>query len=329
MIRLDFETVHKYAKVKDLIEPLRIAFLKNVTVPPRSHYNVGKLGSGTLLVMPSWREDGPIGVKIATVFQENRIRGLPTIFGQFMLLSGATGEPIAWIDGRALTLLRTAAVSALAADVLAPPSASNLLMVGTGALASYLIEGHLAVRRYQSIAIWGRSTEKAAQLAQRVGTLGPPIQIVADLQGAVRNADVISCATMSDRALVQGQWLKPVSHLDLVGSFTPTMREADDECFPGAYVAVDTLNAVEESGDLIAPLANRTLLHEHIVPLQAILNGSSWKSTSRSIFKSVGCALEDLSCAEWIHNRAEVSVPSRPEEFAASVTGNLRTPIEQ
>ena len=130
MIRLDFEAVHASAGVIDLIEPLRRAFAQDVTAPPRNHYELGTPPStDSLLVMPCWREAGQLGVKIVTVFPSNEQRGLSSINGEYLLLSRETGEPLALIDRRALTLLRTAAVSALAADLLAAPHADSLLMM--------------------------------------------------------------------------------------------------------------------------------------------------------------------------------------------------------
>lgn len=217
MIQLDFAQLHELASVTDLIEPLRLAFLAGATVPPRLHYDVGKeAGAATLLVMPSWRAGDLLGIKVATVFRDNPMQGLPSVNGQYLLLSGRTGEVLAALDGRALTLLRTAAVSALAAKLLAPRDARTLLLVGTGALIPYLARGHAAVRQYASINVWGRDKTKAAATVAALEHSGLSARVAEDLESAVRSADVISCATMSERPLVLGRWLKPTTHLDLV-----------------------------------------------------------------------------------------------------------------
>lgn len=147
MIRLDFTQLHELASVEALIEPVRLAFLEGATVPQRLHYDIGEeAGDATLLLMPSWRAGERLGIKIATVCAGNPARGLPSVSAQYLLLDAKTGQFLASLDGRALTLLRTAAVSALAADLLAPVEPQALLLVGTGALIPYLASGHTAVR---------------------------------------------------------------------------------------------------------------------------------------------------------------------------------------
>jgi alanine dehydrogenase len=308
MITIDFDDVHQLATVKSLIEPMRRAFLSLERGPERAHYELATDNEpGTLLIMSAWRPGAAIGVKITTVFPNNPDRGHPSIAGAYVLLSGSTGEPRALIDGRALTLLRTAAVSALAADLLAPPNPEVLLMVGTGALSRYLIEGHLAVRKYKSILIWGRDPRKAESIATELGGRGLPILAQTDLELATRSADVISCATMSDTALVKGAWLKSKVHLDLVGSFKPTMREADDECFRRAFIVVDTLDAVAESGDLIGPLANGIFDRSQIASLKDIIEQEVRVPLAHNtVFKSVGVALADLAAAEQLFHRANL-----------------------
>lgn len=285
--------------------PLRRAFGQEVTAPPRNHYELGAPpSSNSLLVMPCWRQEGQLGVKIVTVFPGNEQRGLSSINGEYLLISAETGQPLALIDGRALTLLRTAAVSALAADLLAAPHADTLLMIGTGALAAYLVKGHLAVRRYQSIGIWGRSREKATRLVDRLLQNGLPVHLVTDLEAAARAADVICSATMATSPLVEGRWLKEDAHLNLIGSYRPTMMEADADCFRDCLVAVDTLDALQESGDLMGPLQSRIIERDEIVQLRdLVLDSAQAAGAGRTVFKTVGYALADLAAAEWLYER--------------------------
>jgi alanine dehydrogenase len=305
LTRLDFDSVHAHAGVADLIAPLRQAFVEGMNAPARNHYELGTPhAANSLLVMPGWREGGHLGVKIVTVFPENEKRGLCSVNGEYLLISGDTGEPLALLDGRALTLLRTAAVSALAADLLAAPDADSLLMVGTGALAAYLIEGHLAVRRFKSIGVWGRTAAKAIRLVNRLLGKDLPVHLVPHLETAAREADVICCATMAASPLIEGRWLKQHAHLNLIGSFRPSMREADADCFRDSLVAVDTPDALEESGELIEPLQSGIVRRDQIVQLRdLVVNGSSAAASRKSVFKSVGSALADLSAAEWIYQR--------------------------
>jgi ornithine cyclodeaminase/alanine dehydrogenase-like protein (mu-crystallin family) len=306
MIHIDFDTVHRLADVGSLVEPLRQAFLSDAVAPERAQYDLTTPHKpGTLLLMPSWQPDGDMGVKIVTVFPDNAHRGLPTVNAVYLLLSGQTGESLAWIDGRALTLIRTAAVSALAADLLAPAAPEVLLIVGTGALSRYFAEGHRAVRRYQSILVWGRDPSKAAAAARDLGARGWPVRAAADLESAARSADVISCVTLAEQPLIQGAWLKAECHLDLVGSFKPAMREVDDDCLRGAFIAVDTLAALKESGDLIGPLARSVVAQENISLLGALLDSRpAVPRPHRTVFKSVGVAHADLAVARQLFERS-------------------------
>jgi ornithine cyclodeaminase len=300
MLHLDFDRVHAQVSVKDLIAPMRRAFLAPPMSPRRNHYDLDGEGDGrTLLIMPAWRSATSIGVKVTTVFPGNTQRGLHSVNGSYLLLSAETGQPRALIDGRALTLLRTAAVSSLAADLLAPENSKVLLMVGTGALAKYLIEGHLSVRRYSRVLIWGRDPRKAAEIADQCQKLDFQIDIARDLEQAVRSADVISCATSSNQAIVMGAWLKPHAHVDLVGSFKPEMRETDDECMRHAYVTVDSMDALNESGDLLGPLQAGFVGRDEVKTLKEIIeeNGGAARK-AQSVFKSIGVALADLAAAE-------------------------------
>ena len=300
MLHLDFDRVLAQVSVKDLVPSMRQAFAAPPISPQRNHYDLDCDGNGrTLLIMPAWRSASSIGVKVSTVFPGNTRKGLHSVNGSYLLLSAETGQPRALIDGRALTLLRTAAVSALAADLLTPKSAAVLLMVGTGALAKYLIEGHLSVRRYKSVLIWGRDPRKAAEIAKQCANLDCHVEIARDLERAVRSADVISCATSSNQALVIGAWLKPNSHIDLVGSFKPGMRESDDDCLRHAYIIVDTLDALLESGDLMGPLQAGVVEKDEVRTLKEVIEGSrKSEPQTQTVFKSIGVALADLAAAE-------------------------------
>ena len=310
MKHIDFDTVHRLAGVGSLVEPLRRAFVSRTVTPRRADYDLGAPDRPrSLLLMPSWQPDGDIGVKIVTVFPDNAERGLPSVNAAYVLLSGQTGQPRVWIDGRALTLIRTAAVSALAADLLAPATPEVLLMVGTGSLSRYFVEGHLAVRKYQSILVWGRDPHKAAAVAQDLCARGWPVTAAGDLAAAARSADVISCATLAEQPLIQGRWLKSQCHLDLVGSFRPNMREADDDCMRGAFIAVDTLDALEGSGDLREPLARGVMAKDGIALLaDLIAAGPATPRPHRTVFKSVGVALADLAVAEQLVERSQRDV---------------------
>jgi ornithine cyclodeaminase len=290
-----------------LIEALRAMFVAGCTLPDRHHHTIPSAQgeAATLLVMPAWRPGGPIGVKLVTVFPGNGARGLPAVMGNYLLLDGATGAPLALIDGPALTARRTAAASALAAEYLAAPGASRLLMVGTGALAPHLISAHAGVRPIACVDIWGRSPAKAEALARSLDGGGFAARAVTDLAKAAGAADIISCATLAKEPLILGAWLRAGQHLDLVGGFTPEMREADDEAVRRATVFVDTMaGATKEAGDIVQPLTSGVLKENQIAgDLFALTRGQCKGRTGAdeiTLFKSVGTALEDLAAAQLV-----------------------------
>src|SRR5579864_1595380 len=168
--------IHRLLDFPSLIEALRRAFRTGCEVPPRHHHEFAPStpdgAPGTLLLMPAWRADGALGVKIVTVFPDNAKRALPSVYGTYVLLDAATGAPRAMLDGTALTLRRTAAASALAASFLAREDSAVHLMVGTGALAPHLIAAHRAVRPIRETRIWGRDGKKTAALAARLAGEG-------------------------------------------------------------------------------------------------------------------------------------------------------------
>ena len=296
-------------ELRDLIERLRETFRKGAEVPVRHHHAIGGGSDATLLLMPAWQSGRHIGIKLVTVFPHNNEQSLPSVMGAYLLLSGKTGEPLAMIDGPTLTVKRTAAASALAASYLARQDSERLLMVGTGALAPYLIRAHAAVRPICNVLIWGRSRDKAEQLARRLNRRDFKVAATTDLEAAARGAHIISAATMTLEPLIKGAWLQPGQHIDLVGGFRPDMREADDEAMARARVFVDTRDgACSEAGDILQPLEAGVLKEDDIAAdLFDLTRGE--RAGRRyydqiTLFKSVGTALEDLGAAQLAYERA-------------------------
>lgn len=288
-----------------LIERLRQSFRAGVEVPLRHHHTVPTYGQhdSTLLLMPAWEVGRSIGIKVVTVFPDNAASDLPAVQGVYLLLDGKTGVPQALIDGQALTKRRTAAASALAASYLARPDAERLLVVGTGALAPELVEAYAAVRPIRHVLVWGRNLEKARKVSSRFHRPKFRIEATDDLEEAVRGADIITCATLAKEPLIRGDWLQPGQHLDLIGGFTPEMREADDECIRRARVFVDTREgACKEAGDITQPLAAGILTPDDIAgDLYDLTRGDRAGRRFHdqiTLFKSVGTALEDLCAAQ-------------------------------
>jgi alanine dehydrogenase len=244
------------------------------------------------------------------VFPDNASRPLPAVHGTYMLLDAATGVPAAVLDGTALTLRRTAAASALAASYLARPDSAVHLMVGTGALAPHLIAAHAAMRPIRETLLWGRDPGKAAAVAARLAATGVVAAPVADLAAAAGVADIVTCATLAREPLIRGAWLKPGAHLDLVGGYTPEMREADDDAVARARVYVDTTAALQEAGDIVQPLRSGALADDRIAgDLFDLCRGQQpgrRDAAEITLFKSVGTALEDLAAARLAVSRLEI-----------------------
>ncbi|MGX7705596.1 bifunctional Delta(1)-pyrroline-2-carboxylate/Delta(1)-piperideine-2-carboxylate reductase [Methylobacterium sp. Gmos1] len=284
-----------------MIDALNVAFRAGATAPTRHHHAIETAPDGaSLLLMPAWTADY-VGVKILTLFPGNPAHGLDTIQGGVLLCDGRDGRPLALLDGARLTLWRTAAASALAARHLAREDVARMVMVGSGALAPFLVRAHAAVRPIRDVAVWNRRPEGAARLAAALAAEGFAARAVTDLAAAVGEADLVSCATLSTEPLVRGAWLRPGTHLDLVGAFTPAMREADDEALSRGPVYVDTPDALKKGGDVSVAIQSGALAPEAIAgDLAALCRGEAPGRRSRdaiTVFKSVGAAIEDLAAA--------------------------------
>ena len=290
-----------------LIPALHEMFAAGCEVPPRHVHRIDALCGGeadavTSLIMPAWQVGRAYGVKIVNVAPGNAARGLPALHASYVLHDAQTGEPLALIDGDQITMRRTAAASALAAASLAAPQAKTLLVVGAGRVARLLPEAYRVVRpSIEHVTVWARVPERAQALADEWRANGFDARPAADLQTAVGEADIVSCATLATEPVVMGRWLRAGSHLDLIGSFTPTMREADDDSFRGARLYIDTDEALAKSGDLIGPLARGVIRADDVAgTLATLARGESIVRTApdeRTVFKSVGTALEDLAAA--------------------------------
>lgn len=290
---------------KALVEALRAMFKAGCEMPVRHHHTMGvpDEADATLLLMPAWTPGQYLGVKLVTVVPGNAARGLPSISGQYILSDARTGAGLALIDGAVLTGRRTAAASALAADYLARKDAGHLVIAGTGSLSRPLAEAHCAMRPIRKVTIWGRRLTAAEDVAADLrACLDVEVVAAADLEAAVRTADIVSAATMSQTPIILGDWLPEGCHVDLVGAYKPTMRESDDSAIRRARVYVDTrAGAMKEGGDIVIPLQSGVLTAEAIAgDLYDLTRGTApgrRSDTEITLFKSVGAALEDLAGA--------------------------------
>jgi len=322
MQHFDADTTRRALDFARLIPALHAAFAGEATVPPR-HVHAVEAGSdrGTVLIMPAWSEAGFLGIKTINIFPGNGARGLPGLHATYVLYDAHTGVPLAMMDGDEITAHRTAAASALGASFLARRDARRLLVLGTGRVARLLPAAHSSTfafgcgairlgsgpaahartRAIDEVWVWNHRPEGAETLAAQWRGEGWNAHAAPDLEAAVRSADIVSCATLSTSPLVKGEWLAPGSHLDLIGSFTPQMREADPACFAGAQTFVDTEEALLKAGDLLDAFAAGTLARDAVKATLAdlckgVCRGRA-SDAERTVFKAVGSALEDLAAA--------------------------------
>jgi ornithine cyclodeaminase len=320
MRMIDRDQVDRSLTFAGLVEALRDRFRDGAVQPVRHHHTVERPdgAASTLLLMPAWgdfekagtSDGGYIGVKIVTVTPDNNAVGLPAVNGLYLLLDGKTGAPRALIDGQRLTQWRTACASALAASYLARADAARLLVLGAGALCPFLVRAHAAVRPITEIRIWNRTAENAEKAAAGLRDQGYAATVAGDLDTALGWADIVSAATISTEPLIKGAVLRPGIHVDLVGGFTPAMREADDEAIRRARVFVDTrAGATKEAGDIVQPLQSGVLTPERILAdLYELTRGERpgrRDGEEITLFKSVGAALEDLAAGVAVYEATE------------------------
>lgn len=302
------EEVRELAPMPQLIDCLRQAFTCRHSTPPRQVATIpGGKGDRLLLYMPAFDPEGGGVVKLATVFPDNETNSRPTIQAALVVFS-RTGTPVAVIDGAAVTRLRTGAASALASTYLSRSDSTRLLIVGTGTLAPYMALAHCTVRPISEVEVWGRRAERAASTAEEIRALfGQRVNVraVSSLEGAVQTADIICSATSSTQPVLEGRWLRCGAFVDLVGSFSPERREADDETMRRSRIFVDTFDsALAEAGDLLEPLQRGVIGRERIeAELADLVTGRAagrCDDEEITLFKSVGSAIEDLAAAYMI-----------------------------
>ena len=302
-----------------LIPALREMFVSGCVAPPRHHHRIelDPEPDATLLLMPAWKPHDALGVKIVNVFPGNNKKGLPGLYSLYCLFDAEHGTPIALLDGNVITARRTAAVSALAASYLARSDAASLLVVGAGRIASLLPEAYREVRAIHRVTVWNPTPALAQALVDRLRALDFEASVAPDLEAAVRAADIVSCATLATRPLVLGEWLHPGIHLDLIGSFTPEMRETDDAAIRRASVFVDTETALAESGDLLQPLQSGALVAGRLAgtlsDLCAGRHPGRRDAQELTLFKATGAAMSDLAAAMVVRTQLRLKSSVDPD----------------
>lgn len=311
------EDVHRLLDYPSLVEGLKRFHLQDVDEATDLHLTQpAPTGSENVFIgLPAWQRDQAIGVKLITVFPDNEYTGtgLPSVHGIYALFNGRNGAPEAIIDGTALTLRKTAGDSATGASFLARQDAETMVMVGAGAMAPHLIMAHTAIRpSIRNVVVWNRGAERARSLAADLALDGLTITASEDLEGAVREADVISCATMASEPLIRGAWLKPGAHLDLVGSYQTHMRESDDACVRRSRVYLDSrMFCLGRVGDICQPMDDGVLAQSDIAgDLYDLSRGACPGRQSDeeiTFFKNAGGGHLDLGTARFLLERLDAA----------------------
>jgi len=306
---IDKSTIEQHYDFAELIARLKSAFAdSSVHVPMRHHHdypNPPEQEDSTLLLMPAWDPGKDLGVKMVTVSPNNGAYELPSIQGLYLLLDAHKGYCKSLMDAKSLTAFRTAATSALAASFLARKDSKTLFMVGTGALSPMLIKAHATVRPIEQVYVWGRNIDKAQAVVDQLQGESFRVEVIDSIAQGMAMADIISCATLSKTPLIEGRWLKPGQHVDMVGAYKPDMREADDHCLLTCEVFIDHYaGALKETGDIVIPIREGVITKEDIrADLFELCQGAKpgrQNDQDTTFFKSVGHALEDLVAATLI-----------------------------
>lgn len=285
-----------------LLDRVGMVVRNDVVAPQRLRAN-GETGV-ELLAMPAVGQCYA-GLKLLTVVQANAAKGLPVIGGSYILFSTEDGRALATMDVGELTGRRTAAVSAFASRQLSRRESSSLLLCGSGHMIPYLAEAHAAVRPIKRISVWARDLAKGKDAAQRVKLCVPDIDVdvVSDLDEAVGCNDIISAATSATEPIIRGACLRPGTHIDLIGSYRPDMRELDDAGVQAARIFVDNVDtALCEAGDLIMPINKGVIGPEAIKgDMKALASGVARCTPEEiTLFKAVGSAVADLAAASLV-----------------------------
>ncbi len=263
----------------------------NVTQPVRSVITVDPPG-GFFGMMPALTPDG-LGIKIVTFYATNAERGIPTHMATIFLVDPETGAPLAVMDGRLITEMRTAAVSAAATKLLAPPNAKILAILGSGVQARSHAEALRLVRKFEEVRVWSPTKAHAESFAKEIGAKAM------SAEDAVRDADVIVTVTNSKTPVLKGAWLKPGCHVNAIGACRPDWRELDDDAMSNVVFVDSRDAAMKESGDIILSGA---MIYAELG--EAFAGKVPSRTNETTIFKSLGMAVEDIAAALLVYRSA-------------------------
>jgi len=289
---LSEEQVREHLLMTQLIPAMEKALIDfsagRVTQPVRSIISISPPG-GFLGLMPALTPDG-LGLKAVTFYPSNTERGIPTHMATIFLIDPQTGTPLAIMDGRLITEMRTAAVSAVATKLLASPDAKVLAILGSGVQARSHVEALRLVRQFEEIRVWSPTLEHAKRFAQEIGATA------ISAEEAVRDADVIVTVTSSKTPVLKGAWLKAGCHVNAIGACRPDWRELDDEAMTNVVFVDSREGAMRESGDVIL---SRAKIYAELG--EALAGKVPAQANKTTIFKSLGMAVEDVAAATLVY----------------------------
>jgi len=295
MLFLDEEQVRKHLRMADLIPAMEKALIDfsagKVIQPVRQVIPVDPPG-GFYGMMPALTPEG-LGQKIVTFYPPNAKTNLPTHMATILLNDPQTGAPLAVMDGRLITEMRTAAVSAAATKLLAQPNAKILAILGSGVQARSHAEALRLVRQFEEIRVWSPNKSHAEQFAKEIGAKAM------SAEAAVRDADVVVTATSSRMSILRGAWLRPGCHVNAVGACRPDWRELDDDAMRNVIFVDSREAALKESGDVILPGAK---IYAELG--EAFAGKINSRANEITIFKSLGMAVEDIAAALLVYQSA-------------------------
>ncbi len=288
-----------------LIEALAAGLQQAIESPARSVYTPNGDNSA-VLIMPAWKAHENMGVKLVSIWPGNSAKGKSAVSAVYVLISCEDGNPIAVLDGTELTLRRTAAAAALAGRILARKNSQTLAILGTGSLSAPLAVAHASVMNFKTILVWGRDVKKAQTVVDTLASQGITAQASSDLQATLAQADVVCAASTATAPFIRSDWVKPGTHLGLIGAFTPTMAEAEPALMPRAQVFADSRDAILQKGGEVLQAIQQGLITAGDIQAEldeiAAQPQKAWRSSDDAItvFKSVGFAALDLIAAELV-----------------------------
>src|SRR5213596_3079197 len=292
---LNEEQVREHLHMDELIPAMEKALVDfsagKVIQPVRSVITVDPPG-GFLGLMPALAEG--LGVKFVMFYPSNTERDIPTHMATIFLVDPETGTPLSVMDGRLITEMRTAAVSALATKLLTSPDSRVLAILGSGVQARSHVEALRLVRNFEQIRVWSRTPAHAERFAEEIDAKAMPAQ------AAVRDADVVVTVTSSKTPVLKGSWLKSGCHVNAVGACRPDWRELDDEAMANVVFVDSRQGAMKESGDVI--LSDATICAEIG---EALAGKVPPRTNETTIFKSLGMAVEDIAAAMLVYRSAK------------------------